>query len=77
MKIMTSEGEFVFPIDELREKGGFKPMNNERGYAWFGGKSHRAFADLSQVSPDDVEDFEDLEFLVIGYANNNKEVNDG
>jgi len=67
MKLMT--------LDELRNKDGFKPMHNASGYAWFGGKTHFALAD--HVSPGDVEDFEDLDFLVIGYANNNKEVNDG
>ncbi len=60
-------------LDELRKKGGFKPMHNEGGYAWFGGKTHFALAD--HVSPGDVEDFEDLDFLVIGYAKNNEETN--
>ena len=61
-------------LDELRKKGGFKPMHNKSGYAFFGGKTHSVLAD--HVDPDDVEDFEDLDFLVIGYARNSMKKND-
>ena len=55
-------------IEQLRKEGGFKPMKNKKGYAWFGGKNHSSL--LRFIDEKDVENFEDLDFLVVGYANN-------
>jgi len=61
-------------IEQLRKEGGFKPMESKNGYAWFGGKTHSVLAEY--VNQDDAENFEDLDFLVVGYANNSTEEED-
>ena len=61
-------------IEQLRKEGGFKPLANKNGYAYFGGKTHSVLAE--HVDPDDAENFEDLDFLVIGYAKNSTEEED-
>tara|TARA_R100000808_G_C2072481_1_gene99446 strand:+ start:314 stop:517 length:204 start_codon:yes stop_codon:yes gene_type:complete len=61
-------------IEQLRKEGGFKPMETKTGNAWFGGKTHSVLA--KYVDPNDAENFEDLDFLVIGYANNSTEEED-
>ena len=48
------------------EKKGWTPMETEDGCAWFGGKSHYTLADY--ISKDEIEHFEDIDFLVVGYS---------
>ena len=53
-------------IKDIRKEG-WKPMQSEQGIAWFGGTSHEQ---LSQWLPDEAledENFEDIDFLVVGW----------
>ena len=52
----------------------WKPMLTKDGGAWFGGKTHSVLA--KYVDQEDAENFEDLDFLVVGYANNSTEEED-
>tara|TARA_R110002020_G_scaffold353993_2_gene566803 strand:- start:678 stop:1052 length:375 start_codon:yes stop_codon:yes gene_type:complete len=61
-------------IEQLRKEGGFKPMENKNGYAWFGGKNHNGLSMF--IDKKDAENFEDLDFLVVGYVNNSTEEDD-
>lgn len=53
---------------ELLKKEGWQPMTTKDGTAWFGGKSHKELA--KYISSNDIDNFEDIDFLVIGYAKN-------
>jgi len=46
-------------------QAGWKPLLGKTGVAWFGGKTHSTLA--NQVSAEDLEHFEDLNFLVVAY----------
>ena len=46
-------------------QAGWKPLLGKTGVAWFGGKTHSTLA--NQVSADDLQNFEDLNFLVVAY----------
>jgi hypothetical protein len=53
-------------IDRMKEQG-WQTLDTKDGVAWFGGKSHKDLAKYIHSS-DIEENFEDLDFLVIGYA---------
>lgn len=46
-------------------QAGWKPLLGKTGVTWFGGKTHSTLA--NQVSAEDLEHFEDLNFLVVAY----------
>ena len=50
---------------KLLKKYGWKSMATKTGYAWFGGKSHSVLAEY--IDPENVDNFEDLDFLVVGW----------
>ena len=52
-------------IDRMKEQG-WKTLDTKDGTARFGGKSHKELA--KYISSNDIDNFEDLDFLVIGYA---------
>jgi len=48
-------------------KEGWNPMESEQGFAWFGGKSHQQLAEWLPEKALEDEDFEDIDFLVVGW----------
>ena len=53
---------------KMLKRNGWKPMETENGWAWFGGKNHYPIIDYV---PDEAykndRNFEDLDFLVVGW----------
>ena len=66
-KLTKAEKQTMEDFKKILPKLGWKPLATKTGDAWFGGKTHSFLADY--VDPDDAENFEDLDFLVVGYAN--------
>ncbi len=65
-ELLGREVSMSLDIKDIRKEG-WKPLQSEQGLAWFGGKSHQQ---LSEWLPDEVledEDFEDIDFLVVGW----------
>ena len=58
-------------LKELK-KNNWTPMETEDGTAWFGGKTHSSLA--KYISKDEIENFQDIDFLVIGYSRNSKAI---
>jgi hypothetical protein len=52
-------------------KEGWKPLKHKTGVAWFGGKTHSTLA--NQVPAEDLENFEDLNFLVVAYQRDSQD----
>jgi len=42
-------------------------MESEQGFAWFGGKSHQQLAEWLPEKALEDEEFEDIDFLVVGW----------
>ena len=63
----TNEPKMFLTDEQLSDiaKGGWKPLSGKTGVAWFGGKTHTTLA--NQVPSEDLENFEDLNFLVVAY----------
>ena len=55
-------------LKELK-KNNWTPMKTEDGTAWFGGKTHSSLA--KYISKDEIENFQDIDFLVIAWSNVN------
>tara|TARA_R110000772_G_scaffold28440_2_gene71775 strand:+ start:918 stop:1220 length:303 start_codon:yes stop_codon:yes gene_type:complete len=53
-------------ITEIRKEG-WNPMESEQGFAWFGGKSHQQLAEWLPEKALEDENFEDIDFLVVGW----------
>ena len=45
----------------------WKPMETKDGSAWFGGKTHHPVADYLPEKTLEKHNFEDLDFLVVGW----------
>ena len=63
-------------LKELK-KNNWTPMETKDGTAWFGGKTHNSLANY--ISKDEIENFQDIDFLVIAWSNVNglkEETND-
>tara|TARA_R100000742_G_C4188978_1_gene21675 strand:+ start:62 stop:295 length:234 start_codon:yes stop_codon:yes gene_type:complete len=73
-KLTKAEKQTMEDFKKILPKLGWKPLEAKDGCAWFGGKTHSFLADY--VDPDDAENFEDLDFLVVGYANSLTEEED-
>ena len=63
----TNEPKMFLTDKQLSEiaEAGWKPLLGKTGVAWFGGKTHTTLANL--VPSEDLENFEDLNFLVVAY----------
>jgi len=63
----TNEPKMFLTEKQLSEiaEAGWKPLLGKTGVAWFGGKTHTTLA--NQVPSEDLENFEDLNFLVVAY----------
>ena len=63
---LLKEKQMAKNITEIRKEG-WKPMESEQGFAWFGGKSHQQLAEWLPEKALEDEDFEDIDFLVVGW----------
>ena len=52
---------------KLLKKYGWKSLDTQTGYAWFGGKTHHPIADHLPEKTLEKHNFEDLDFLVVGW----------
>ena len=66
MSYSKEEQEIINKFHKLIKKHGWKPMESKDGGAWFGGKSHNMLANY--IPQKEVEHFEDIDFLVVGWA---------
>ena len=53
-------------IKQIRDSG-WRPFEAEQGIAWFGGKSHDRLAEYLPGKVLEDENFEDIDFLVVGW----------
>ena len=58
-------------IKKIRKEG-WKPMQSEQGFAWFGGKSHEQLSQWLTSEALEDENFEDIDFLVVGWRTDNE-----
>jgi hypothetical protein len=58
-----------YAINHIYRRNNWTPMETKDGTAWFGGKTHNSLADY--ISKDEIENFEDVDFLVIAWSNIN------
>ena len=66
---MTDEDrKIVEDYQNLIRRKGWNTFDSLEGVAWFGGKTHRALADYLPVGLLEETNFEDLDFLVIGWV---------
>ena len=70
---MSKEIKMFLTEKQLSEiaQAGWKPLLGKTGVAWFGGKTHSTLA--NQVSAEDLENFEDLNFLVVAYQRSSQD----
>ena len=67
-KYTKAEEKIVADFEKLIKKKGWQPMETSAvGGAWFGGKSHHALADYVPDQVFDKANFEDIDFLVLGW----------
>tara|TARA_R100000773_G_C4129191_1_gene60858 strand:- start:246 stop:449 length:204 start_codon:yes stop_codon:yes gene_type:complete len=66
---MTDEDKkIVKDYQDLIKRKGWNTFDSPEGVAWFGGKTHRALTDYLPAGLLEETNFEDLDFLVIGWA---------
>ncbi len=63
---MTDE-EIEKAYFKILKRKGWKPMETYDGCAWFGGKNHVPVLDYLPEGTLDERNFEDIDFLVIGW----------
>ena len=67
-KYTKAEKKIVADFEKLIKKKGWQPMETSAvGGAWFGGKSHHSLADYVPDQVFDKANFEDIDFLVLGW----------
>lgn len=68
MITMTDEDKkIVKDYQDFVRRMGWNIFDSQEGVAYFGGKTHRALADYLPEGVLEETDFEDLDFLVIGW----------
>ena len=60
--------KIVKDYQDFIKRKGWNTFDSVEGVAWFGGKTHRALADYLPEGLLEKTNFEDLDFLVVGWA---------